>query len=324
MKRILIVLLILGCLTAFATTAFTSGTKVRVAFATWVGYGPLYIAKEKGFFDKHGLDVDIMIIDDESQYAAAMASGNIDALGNVLDREIIHFAKGTPETVLFAMDESAGGDGIIATKDIKTLKDLAGKDVGLDKSSTSYFFFLTALQKAGVDEKTVTIHEMSASDAGAAFIAGKLDAAVSWEPWLSKVTERKGGHVLASSRDFPRTIVDVFVMRNGFMDKHPDAADGMTKAWFEAIEWYRDNQEEGNAIMAKNLGEKPEAIADMASGVAFFGMEENLAFFDKSTENNIFDVAARAGSFWKSKNILARTLDVDSLITDKYVIGASR
>lgn len=324
MKKTLITLLAFCCLTTFSSAAFASGTKVKVAFATWVGYGPLYIAQEKGFFKRHGLDVTLMIIDDESQYAAAMASGNIDALGNVLDREVIHFAKGTPETVLFAMDESAGGDGIIATKDIKTLKDLKGKSIGLDKSSTSYFFFLTAIQKAGLNEKTVTIHEMSASDAGAAFIAGNLDAAVSWEPWLSKVSEREGGHVLASSKDFPRTIVDVFVMRNGFIEKHPGAAEGMTKAWFEAIEWYKNNQDEGNAIMAKHLGEKPEAIAEMASGVAFFGKEGNLAFFDKSTESNIFEVAARAGSFWKSKGILNRNLDVDSLITDKYVLEAAK
>jgi NitT/TauT family transport system substrate-binding protein len=87
-----------------------------------------------------------------------------------------------------------------------------GKTVGLDKSSTSYFFFLTAIEKAGVAEDALTIHEMGASDAGAAFVAGRLEAAVSWEPWLSKASGREGGHVLVSSKDFPRTIVDVFVM----------------------------------------------------------------------------------------------------------------
>ncbi len=321
MKKIGITLLALCCLVAFSSPAL-AGTKVKVAFATWVGYGPLYIAKDKGFFDKYGLDVDLLIIDDESQYAAAMASGNIDALGNVLDREVIHFAKGTPETVIFAMDESSGGDGIIATKETKSLKDLAGKNVGLDKSSTSYFFFLTAIQKAGLDEKKVTIHEMSAADAGVAFVAGRLDAAVTWEPWLSRVTERKGGHVLASSKDFPRTIVDVFVMRNEFIKDNPGAAEGMTKAWMDAVAWYMANLDEGNAIMAKHLGEKPADIADMALGVSFFGAEGNKAFFDKSTDSDIYEVAARAGSFWQSKGILDKAVDADALITDKYVLEA--
>lgn len=323
MKKLFVSMLALCCLVAFSAPAM-AGTPVKVAFATWVGYGPLYIAKEKGFFEKQGLDVELMIIDDESQYAAAMASGNIDGLGNVLDREVIHFAKGTPETVLFAMDESAGGDGIISTGEIKSLADLAGKDVGLDKSSTSYFFFLTAIKKAGLAEDKVNIHEMGASDAGAAFVAGRLDAAVSWEPWLSKASEREGGHVLASSKDFPRTIVDVFVMRDGFIKDNPGAAEGMTKAWMEAIAWYEANQDEGNAIMARNLGESAADIADMASGVAFFGAEGNKAFFDKSTDSDIYEVAARAGSFWQSKGILKKALDVDGLITDKYVLGAAR
>jgi len=324
MKRLIQALIAVLCLALMAPVAFAGPTKVKVAFATWVGYGPLYIAKDKGFFDQYGLDVELMIIDDESQYAAAMASGSIDALGNVLDREVIHYAKGTPEVVLFAMDESSGGDGIIATADVKSLADLKGKNIGLDKSSTSYFFFLTAIEKAGLSEAAVTIHEMGASDAGAAFVAGKLDAAVSWEPWLSKASDREGGHVLVSSKDFPRTIVDVFVMRRDFADKHPEAAVGMTKAWLDAVAWYQANADEGNAIMAKHLGEKPEDIADMASGVTFFGREGNQAFFDRTTDSNIYDVAARAGKFWKSKGILKKDLDVDGLISDQCIQAATR
>jgi len=324
MKRMVLALLGLLCCAFVSSPVFAGPTKVKVAFATWVGYGPLYIAQEKGFFDKYGLDVELMIIDDESQYAAAMASGNIDALGNVLDREVIHYAKGTPEVILFAMDESSGGDGIIATAEIRTLADLKGKKIGLDKSSTSYFFFLTALAKAGVPEESVTIYEMGASDAGAAFVAGRLDAAVTWEPWLSKASEREGGHVLASSKDFPRTIVDVFVMRRDFVEKHPEAATGMTRAWFDAIDWYSENPDEGNAIMAGHLGEKPEDIADMASGVSFFDRRGNQDFFDKNSQNNIYVVAARAGDFWKAKGILKEKLDVSSLITDEYIKAAAR
>ncbi|WP_147821962.1 ABC transporter substrate-binding protein [Salidesulfovibrio onnuriiensis] len=323
MKKTLIALIAFCCLSVLASSAFAAGTKVKMAFATWVGYGPLYIAKEKGFFEKHGLDVDLIIIDDEAQYAAAMVSGNIDALGNVLDREVIHFAKGAPETVLFAMDESAGADGIIAVREIKAVSDLKGQAIGLDKSSSSYFFLLTALQKAGLEEKDVTIHEMEASDAGTAFIAGRLDAAITWEPWLSKVSTREGGHVLASSKEFPRTIVDIVTMRNDFIAEHPEAPEAMTRAWFEAIEWYRSNPNEGNAIMAKHLGETAESVAEMAAGVSFFDKAGNLAFFDKSTDSNIFEVAERARTFWSAKGIITKPVDVNALVTDKYVTGAA-
>lgn len=324
MKRFSIALAICLSLVLCASAALAGQTRVKVAFCTWVGYAPLYIAKEKGMFDKYGLDVDIMIIEDESQYAAAMATGSIDALGNVLDREIIHYAKGTAETLLFAMDESSGGDGLIASGDIRTVADLRGRTVGLDKSASSYFFFLSLLEKNNIPESEINVLEMSTSDAGAAFMAGRLDAAVTWEPWLSKAIEREGGHILVSSADYPRTIVDVFMMRNEFIKEHPEAPLAMTRAWFEAIDWYRANPDEGNAIMAKGLGESRDDVADMVGGVTFYGRKGNLSFMDKSAPNSIFEVAERAGSFWRAKGIIAKDADVTPMISDAYVKEAAK
>lgn len=315
MKRIV---MLVCALVLCASTAF-AGTPVKVAHATWVGYGPLYIAKELGYFDKEGLDVDLVIIEDEAQYAAAMASGNIDGLGNVLDREVIHYAKGTPEVVVFGMDESTGGDGVVASAEIKTVADLKGKTVGLDKSSTSYFFFLSILKKYGVDEKDINILEMGASDAGAAFVAGSIDAAVTWEPWLTNAGQREGGHVLVSSKDMPKTIVDVFVLNSDYVKAHPEVPAKMTKCWNEAIAWYVQNPDKGNEIMAKAMGLETQEMADMASGVTFIGKDDNKTFFDKSKPNSVYEVAERAISFWKSKGIITKDVSVDKLISADYV-----
>ncbi|MCM0755894.1 ABC transporter substrate-binding protein [Desulfovibrio aminophilus] len=323
MKRAAHALIVLALACLWAAPALAEAS-LKIAHATWVGYGPLYIAKEQGIFQNNGLNVELTVIEDESQYAAAMASGSIDGVGNVLDREVIHYAKGTPEMVVCAMDESAGGDGIVASGAIKTLADLKGKTVGLDKSTTSYFFFLTALKKAGVAENALTIQEMAASDAGAAFVAERLDAAVTWEPWLTKASERKGGHVLVTSRDFPRTIVDVLVLRKEAVEKNPGADAALAKSWNEAVAWYKANPDAGNALMAKAMGLKTEEMADMAKGVRFFGKTENLDFFDRRKPGNIFEVAARAGAFWQAKGIISKTLDVDGLISDKAVTEAAK
>ncbi|MEW6726001.1 MAG: ABC transporter substrate-binding protein [Bacillota bacterium] len=298
--------------------------KFKLAHCTWVGYAPLYIAQEKGFFAKYNIAPELVIIEDESQYAGALASGQIQALGNVLDREVIHFAKGTPEKLIFAMDESAGGDGIIAKKEIAKVEDLKGATVGLDKSSTSYFFFLSVLDKYGLKEEDVTIQEMSAGDAGAAFVAGKLDAAVTWEPWLTNASQREGGHVLVSSKDFPKTIIDVLVMREDFVKEHPEAALGLTKAWFEAIDYYREHVDEGNEIMAKALGLGTEEVAEMARGVQFLGKDENLAFFDQASEDSIYKVAERAVHFWTEKGIIDKGVDFAALIDDSSVKEATK
>lgn len=294
-----------------------------LAHSTWVGYGPLYIAREKGFFAKYNIDPQLTIIEDESQYAGALASAQIDGLANVLDREVIHYAKGTPETVIFAMDESSGGDGIVASGEIKSVADLRGKTVGLDKSSTSYFFFLTVLEKYGVKEEEINIQEMGAGDAGAAFVAGKLDAAVTWEPWLSNASQREGGHVLVTSKDFPHVIVDVVTLHKDFIAQNPEVPLALTRAWFDAVEWYKAHSDEGNEIMAKALGLDKSEVADMAKGVTFLGKEENVAFFDQAQENNIFAVAQKAVDFWTQKGIIAEEVDVNELIDADFVKEAA-
>ncbi|HEX3031348.1 MAG TPA: ABC transporter substrate-binding protein [Bacillota bacterium] len=294
--------------------------KFKIGHATWVGYGPLYIAKEKGLFKKYNIDPELLIVEDEAQYAAAVTSGELQGLCNVVDREVIHYAKGAPINFVLAMDESAGGDGIIATEAIKSVADLKGKTVGLDKSTTSYFFFLAALNKYGIGEKEVTIQEMSAGDAGAAFVAGKLDAAVTWEPWLSKAGERKGGHVLVSSKEFPKTIVDVITLRQDFAEANPQAVTGLVKAWFEAIEFYNANPDEGNKIMAKALALKEEELKDMASGVKFFTKEDNAKFFgDAAAPDSIWSLAGQASKFWQEKQIITEKIDINKLVKDQYV-----
>ncbi|NLO21763.1 MAG: ABC transporter substrate-binding protein [Syntrophomonadaceae bacterium] len=294
--------------------------KFKIGHCTWVGYGPLYIAEEKGFFANHNIHPEMVVIEDESQYAAAILADEIQALGNVVDREVIHYANGAPISFVCAMDQSYGGDGIIASADVQSVADLAGKTVGLDKSSTSYFFFLAILDKYDVDESTIDIQEMTAGDAGAAFVAGRLDAAVAWEPWLTNAGQREGGHVLASSRDFPGMIVDVISMRQDFIEQNPEAVQGLVDAWNEAIAFYKENPEEGNKIMAGALGLTEEEITEMAGGVQFMGQAENLAFFDpEPAEGTIYSLSNLALEFWADKGIIDTEVKAEEIINPDFV-----
>lgn len=278
-------------------------TDFTVAFCTWIGYAPLYVAKANGYFDEYGINPTLTIIEDESQYASAMFSNSIQALGNTLDREVIHFAQGTPESVVFAMDESSGGDGIIASEEVKSVADLKGKVVALDKSSTAYFFFLTVLEANGVSEDDLEIVEMGSYDAGSAFISGSVDAAVTWEPWLSNASEREGGHVIATSKDYPKTIVDIMTVRSDFAEENPNVVKAFREAWYKAIDFCNENPDEADKIMAEGIGLDLQDVIDEKAGVTLMGREENKEFFDKSTEGNIYEVTQRAADFWKEKGI---------------------
>ena len=201
---VLITGLLAGCgkqATSKKTGTSEELTPLTIAFCTWAGYAPLYIAIEKGYFKELGYDAKVVIMEDESTYGAALVSNSVQALGQVLDRDIIQYDAGAPEQYVCTMDASTGGDGLIATADIKSMDDLAGKTVALDKSATSYFFFLQALADSNITEDQINIVEMGNDEAGEAFLSGNVDAAVTWEPALTNCTQREGGHILISSKD---------------------------------------------------------------------------------------------------------------------------
>ncbi len=277
---------------------------MKIAFCTWAGYAPLFIAKEQGYFEDAGIDAEIVIIEDESTYGAAFVSNSIQALGQVLDRDIIQYNAGAPEQYVCTMDASTGGDGLVATADIKTMDDLAGKKVALDKSATSYFFFLQALADSSITEDQIEIIEMGNDEAGEAFLAGSVDAAVTWEPALSNCSEREGGHKLVTSEDYPKAIIDVLTVNSNFAKDHPDIYEKLEDCWYKSVDYLNENFDDGCRIMAEGLDLETEEVKEECAGITFYDKEMNEAFNDKKSPQNVVEIADMAAEFWVEKGYM--------------------
>lgn len=277
---------------------------MKIAFCTWAGYAPLFIAKDQGYFEEAGIDAEIVIIEDESTYGAAFVSNSIQALGQVLDRDIIQYNAGAPEQYVCTMDASTGGDGLVATAEIKTMDDLAGKKVALDKSATSYFFFLQALADSSITEDQIEIIEMGNDEAGEAFLAGSVDAAVTWEPALSNCSEREGGHKLVTSADYPKAIIDVLTLNSNFAKEHPDIYEKLEECWYKSVDYLNENFEDGCRIMAEGLDLEPEEVKEECAGITFYDKEMNEAFNDTKASQNVVQIADMAAEFWVEKGYM--------------------
>ncbi|MBW9235287.1 ABC transporter substrate-binding protein, partial [Leptospira santarosai] len=89
-------------------------------------------------------------------------------------------------------------------------------------------------------------------DAGAAFAAGKVDAAVTWEPWLTKGAEANG-KVLLTTKDLPGIILDTVAFKEDVIKDRPEDIKAFVKAMGEAMDYWKENEKEANEIMAKGL-----------------------------------------------------------------------
>ena len=287
-------------------TAFAEETKdVSMAFCTWTGYAPMFIAKELGYFEDAGLNMDIQIIEDESTYAALITTNKINFIATAQDPNIKMFANGADIRYVLAMDASNGADGLVVTEDIKSMDDLAGKSLALDKSASSYYFFLTALEDAGsIGEDDINVIDMGdTTEAGLAFMGGSVDAAIMWEPELSEALDSvEGSYALVTSADYPDTILDSLVVNTGYAEENPDVVEAVTEAWYKAVDFMNENPEEAYEYMASGFEEVTgEDIAADVEGLQFFGRDENAELLDESAERSIITISQDMADFWMEK-----------------------
>ena len=160
-----------------------------MALSPWPGWFVWYLVKEKGFFEKNGVNVDLVWFPVYSDSLSALASGKVDANSQTLSDTLAPASKGIKLKAVLVNDNSNGGDGVVVKPSINSLKDLKGKKVATELGTVDHLLMLTALEKAGLAEKDVSYTNMTVNDAGPAFISGNLDAAVLWEPFLSKAIQ---------------------------------------------------------------------------------------------------------------------------------------
>jgi NitT/TauT family transport system substrate-binding protein len=255
---------------------------LKLGHSTWVGYGPLYIAQEKGYFAEEGVEVELIVMEDPKIRMPALAAGQLDVAVTTVDTVLNFLSENQSYRYLFAIDDSKGGDGIVANKDIETLADLKGKSVAYGEGSVSQFYLGVLLKQAGLSITDVESQNMTAGDAGAAFVAERVDAAVTWEPWLTRGRQAPHGHLLVDSSTSPGLITDMAMTTPEKLEARADDFKALYRAWVKAVEFQKANEAEADAIMANGVGgwlEDPAVFAETRAGIAYYDAAMNEAFF---------------------------------------------
>ena len=261
--------------------------KVTIAMVTFPGYAPLYVAKEKGFFD--GVDVQLTRIESIGDIRAAMRSGGVNMYAATYD--IYQSTKDVPPngTGFLVIDESHGADGVATDASINSIKDLRGKKVGAEPGFPPYLVLQYLLNKEGMTLKDLDFQDMPTIDAGNAFAAGKLVAAGIYEPALSaSVKARPGSKVFASSADVPGLVQDLLFSDEKLAKEHPEVLEKIAAGYFKAIDYINSNPDDAYQIMAKAFDVSVQDMKDFKTGVSWIDKAENIKLFDKTSDINAY------------------------------------
>ncbi len=302
--------------------AAEAGT-LSIGHTTWVGYGTLYLARDLGYFKEQGLDVQLSTMEEASMYMAAQASGQLSGSASTIDEILKYRSKDFCFKAVAALDESHGGDGLLVGKDVTSLKELTGKAVAVNEGSVSQFWLSYLLKRNGMSMNDLDVQNMTADDAATAFIAGRVPAAVTWEPHLSLVRQKGQGKVLIDSSATPGVIVDVVALTCDVIDKQPNDVKALVKGLYKAVQYTHDHPDEAYKIMAKGVGgylADPKELADAAKGVRFYDQAMSEALLGSANKpGDIAGIIRLADETWSS--LQNKTLDVSygDLVDTRFV-----
>lgn len=322
MKRTANRIIAASCLVAVGGVALPAQAQddLSVAMTTWTGYGLLHLADAKGFFEDNGVSVDIQTMQDKAATAAAISTGRLDGWATTVDTFVFYDAQELGAKQVLAVDFSEGGEGIVAHESIQSVADLVGRDVAAEEGSSTFFFMLNVLADGGVALDDINLRNMQAGDAGSAFMAGRVDAAATWDPWLTRAREREDAHVLIDTAERPGLIVDTVAFRQEVLDERPEDIMAFIAGYFDAYDYWSENPDEGNRIMAESLGIDLEDFIASLEGLIFVSREANAAYFGTDgSEGGIAVTILQGGQVYRDAGIVDRAPAIGDVVEASFL-----
>jgi NitT/TauT family transport system substrate-binding protein len=294
---------------------------IKIGLTVWAGSAHAYIAKEKGFFKKNNVDVELVLARNDPEMLESFRNGKLDGILAVVTDVVMINSEGFPAGMVYITDYSGAGDAIVGKPHFKSLRDLKGKKISFQAlNSFSHVFVLRALEKSGLKESELFFHDVHGEEVLDALEQGTIDAGHIWEPALS-LALKKGYRELMNAGNIPGIITDVLAFNKRLIDERPDDIEQIVNALLEAREFILSNREEALTIMSKAEGMTKDEMAKGIEGVHLLDLSENVQAMRRSEESSSLYVSTKSvADFFLKRGQLSQTINYDEIISPKFIM----
>jgi sulfonate transport system substrate-binding protein len=239
-----------------ASQAQTKAEPLRIGFQK---YGTLTILKARGDLEKRlapqGIEIRWVEFPAGPQLLEGLNVGSID-FGTVGEAPPI-FAQAAGANLVYVANQppAPAGEAIVVPKDstIKSVAELKGRKVALNKGSNVHYLLVKALEKAGVKYGEVQVVFLPPADARAAFERGAVDAWVIWDPFLAAAEKQIGARVLADGKGLVSNH-QFYLAARPYADKNPLIVQAIIEELARLDKWAEGNAKEVAAVLAPQIG----------------------------------------------------------------------
>ena len=325
---------------ALAALMLSSGlalaqSKVTLAIggASCLCYLPTMLAHQLGEYKKAGVDVEVVQFKGGSEALKAVMGGSADVVSGYFDHTVNLAAKGQNLQSFVIYDRFPGFALVVSPKhnaEIKSIKDLANKKVGVSAPGSSTDFFLKyILSKNGVDPNSIGVIGVGlGATAIAAMEQGTIDAAIMLDPAVTLLQgKNKDLKILSDTRSQKDTLAvfggeypgGALYTKADWIASHEKEVQGMTNAILATLKWIHSHTPE--EIAAKM---PPELIGkDVPLYIA--ALKNTLPMYSQTGRMDPKGAQAVLAVFSQSSPDVAKAkIDLSKTYTNKYVEAAGK
>ena len=326
-----------GALLALTLTSGLAAAQSKVTVAVGGGaclcYLPTVLARQLGEYEKAGLAVELVDLKGGSDALKAVLGGSADVVSGYFDH-CVNLAAKKQELQSFVIYDRYPGLVLVVspkhTNDIKSIKDLAGKKVGVSAPGSSTDFFLKyLLKKNGLDPTSAAVIGVGlGATAVAAMEQGQIEAAVMLDP---SVTVLQGSHpdlkILADTRTQKDTLAlfggeypgGALYTTTAWIKSHEKEVQALTNAIVNTLAWIHSHTPE--EIMAK----MPEGMVGKNKELYLAALKNTIPMYSQTGMMDPKGADAVLAVFSEgSPEVAKANIDVSKTWTNKYVEQARK
>ncbi|HEY0097882.1 MAG TPA: ABC transporter substrate-binding protein [Pyrinomonadaceae bacterium] len=237
-------------------------TVIRIGYKPNSGYQHFFIAQEKGYFKKYGLNVEGVTFESTNQMVQAVVNGDLDATAASSIEVIGLVEQNSPNllkiylTLVFDKDHAFHSVLVPPDSKIQTLADLKGKKIGTVPGSTSQSWLEIILGRFFDSKKDVQIIQLEPRLQLQALSSGQVDALYTVDPIVAQAQAKGLARVLIKGPEneymFTPMATGGAVVSQRLVQNNPEAAKNLIRAMNDAVDFMRTNDSESRQIIAKD------------------------------------------------------------------------
>lgn len=307
---------------------------IKISLDEWIGWKSLIDANgglktQKGSInDKLGLNIEYIVNNDGKSSAQAIIKGDLVGGGYTVNRYAFLYnqfeASKVSVKMVYITNYSNGGDGIIAKASIKSINDLVGKKIGIPEFSEAQTLVEWLLNNSDltVEEKNQIRNDYvffeTPDDAAKAFFAGRVDAAATWEPYLTQAKDSTESRVLFSTLQSTNLIMDGLVFRQDWLEQNADTVQKIIDGSLQAASMY-DSVFSNIKVFPLFADETNQSIKDMSESAKLATWKDNSHLLIDEAVQMFKDMS----SIWLSVGELADPSNANNAFDVQYISALS-